>query len=558
MKNHRHPAAAATKRRQHNTHALLLLFIISLFLLLDCVTPATSSFMNNNNNVRRTRKHVKQHGGSSSSFSLKSKPKSKSKSDDNNGSTSTTKSYTKLEMTASPNSRIRPRTFSKPSLSLFIPSSVPKWMQAIQLRRFDASVSLAYFLSMACLGSIVVLLPTISELPPSGPMTITSLATIGGAIGKFVNGFVCQRIGSSTCAVLYLFGLSCFSLAFSRAKTLNALALCGAGMEFSHSIMWTSFAVMLSAHYGEDGIGLARGMTAMALSSSVASLFVKCFVGPVLLKAADWRVMAQCGAVSAFVGCAVVQIMLRNNNLDGNGRSTGNKEQALEVVHQNDAHNKSNDTNIMTSLQSVVRSKLFWYAGGAQGLATLARSSDKILGVFYRDCTGVPAYLSGGLTCSVTLGLMHGLMTSKTGDFACHSTARKREYLKERYVRSVCSTMMLGLLAALYYSTISCNPMLLTLFAAASSGVLASSIAWPFYQLPSIFSFAFGNNKAVFLSFVDGMGFLLSSPVWAAAGWMVQRNLFGCGWAIAWGCLAVLLGMGGVLSMKAVDVHYGS
>eukprot|EP00816_Leptocylindrus_hargravesii_P006894 CAMPEP_0196815176 /NCGR_PEP_ID=MMETSP1362-20130617/48225_1 /TAXON_ID=163516 /ORGANISM="Leptocylindrus danicus, Strain CCMP1856" /LENGTH=485 /DNA_ID=CAMNT_0042192041 /DNA_START=412 /DNA_END=1869 /DNA_ORIENTATION=- len=439
-----------------------------------------------------------------------------------------------------------------------------KWIRAIQLRKIDASVSVAYFLSMACLGSIVVLLPTISELPPSAPMTITSLATIGGAIGKFINGFVCQKIGCSTCAIVYLLGLSCFSLAFSHATTIRTLALCGAGMEFAHSIMWTSFAVILSTHYGSDGIGLARGMTAMALSSSAASLFVKCFVGPVLLKVADWRVMAKLGAASAFVGCLVVHFMLRNveddNNSNENSNENDSKSKSLKKSASEQKANNNSSNTIRASLQAVVRNKLFWYAGGAQGFATLARSSDKILGVFYRDCTGVPAYLSGGLTCSVTLGLMHGLTTSRTGDFVdAQDLEHKQAFVRTRYIRTVCATLMLALLAIASTTTsIVSNPILLTILAAASSGVVASSIAWPFYQLPAILSMAFGTNKAVFFSFVDGMGFLWSSPVWAAAGWLVQNNALGCGWAVAWVCLAVLLGVGGVLSSKAIDGHYAT
>eukprot|EP00814_Leptocylindrus_danicus_P003954 CAMPEP_0116009046 /NCGR_PEP_ID=MMETSP0321-20121206/3210_1 /TAXON_ID=163516 /ORGANISM="Leptocylindrus danicus var. danicus, Strain B650" /LENGTH=496 /DNA_ID=CAMNT_0003477955 /DNA_START=1080 /DNA_END=2570 /DNA_ORIENTATION=+ len=446
-----------------------------------------------------------------------------------------------------------------------------KWIRAIQMRKIDASVSVAYFLSMACLGSIVVLLPTISELPPSAPMTISSLATIGGAIGKFINGFVCQTIGCSTCAVVYLLGLSCFSLAFSHATTIRTLALCGAGMEFAHSIMWTSFAVILSTHYGSDGIGLARGMTAMALSSSAASLFVKCFVGPVLLKVADWRVMAKLGAASAFVGCLVVHFMLRNVDVEKNNHDHDFKKDEQNDNQSNSFRKKKKTTvsgaseqkanTIRASLQAVVRNKLFWYAGGAQGFATLARSSDKILGVFYRDCTGVPAYLSGGLTCSVTLGLMHGLTTSRTGDFVdAPDLKHKQAFVRTRYIRTVSATLLLALLAIAsntVRSSSTSNPnILLTIVTAVSSGVLASSIAWPFYQLPAMFSMAFGANKAVFLSFVDGMGFLWSSPVWAAAGWLVQNNVLGCGWAVAWGCLAVLLGVGGVLSFKAIDGHY--
>ena len=145
--------------------------------------------------------------------------------------------------------------------------------------------------------------------------------------------------------------------------------------------------MILSTHYGTDGIGLARGMTAMALSSSAASLFVKCFVGPVLLKVADWRVMAKLGAASAFVGCLVVHFMLRNvdskNEAQNDNQSNSFRKKKATVTGASEQ--KAN--TIRASLQAVVRNKLFWYAGGAQGFATLARSSDKILGVFYRDCT---------------------------------------------------------------------------------------------------------------------------------------------------------------------------
>ena len=61
----------------------------------------------------------------------------------------------------------------------------------------------------------------------------------------------------------------------------------------------------------------------------------------------------------------------------------------------------------------------------------------------------------------------------------------------------------------------------------------------------------FGENKAVCMSFMDGMGFLLCSPVWALAGSLISNpRLNSYGWSLVWTIIAALLGIGGSLVLK--------
>ena len=78
---------------------------------------------------------------------------------------------------------------------------------------------------------------------------ISSDASLGGAVGKFTNGFICARLGSYTCSKWYLRGLALCSLGFSLSTNPSTMGMFFAGMEFFASIQWASLAVMLTNYY---------------------------------------------------------------------------------------------------------------------------------------------------------------------------------------------------------------------------------------------------------------------------------------------------------------------
>lgn len=203
--------------------------------------------------------------------------------------------------------------------------------------------------------------------------------------------------------------------------------------------------------------------------------------------------------------------------------------------------------SILTTARSVLGNRLVWQVGLAHATAFLARTSDRVLGSFFQDVTGLSRPLCGALSASVTVGFVLGLAKGQ----AYHKlpdTNSKALMLKRAYLSSVLSALGLALTANPLITDL-LNPSKAGLALAVSllSGVMASSLSFQFYQIPQMVASTFGNDKAVCLSFVDALGFLLSAPIWAATAKIVGTP---SGWTKAWVMLASLFGAGGMLMMK--------
>lgn len=110
-----------------------------------------------------------------------------------------------------------------------------------------------------------------------------------------------------------------------------------------------------------------------------------------------------------------------------------------------------------------------------------------------------------------------------------------------RYFVAFCAALTLAAMAQMPMSS-STAAVAVSLVSAA----MASSVSFQFYQFSAIFSTEYGENKAVCISFLDGMGFFLAFPVWALMGHLV-KNL---GWSAAWSLMAALIAIGGVLMSR--------
>ena len=110
------------------------------------------------------------------------------------------------------------------------------------LQSMDGIVFSAYLCNVVALSLPVILLPmaasehiSTSAGVASTVAAVSSIATLGGAVGKFANGFICKELGSHTCSKYYLAGLSICSLLFSISPNAATLGLSFAGMEFAAS-----------------------------------------------------------------------------------------------------------------------------------------------------------------------------------------------------------------------------------------------------------------------------------------------------------------------------------
>jgi hypothetical protein len=156
--------------------------------------------------------------------------------------------------------------------------------------------------------------------------------------------------------------------------------------------------------------------------------------------------------------------------------------------------------------------------------------------------------MCGGLTLSITLGLVFGLMRGDKNFTAEKDDGHKSKFLKRCYIASVISALGLAGLAQYGLKLIS-SSLIMALLVGVSSFVMASGLSFQYFQLPSMVARRFGNNKAVCISFLDGIGFLLAAPVFATTSKLVPS----LGWSSAWIMLAGIFGIGGVLMLKALE-----
>jgi hypothetical protein len=252
-------------------------------------------------------------------------------------------------------------------------------------QNMDTVAFLAYLSNIVTVCLPVILLPAAaSELIAMGATAasisagiagMTAVASLGGAAGKFVNGFVVSHspLSPHACSLYYLMGLAACSWMFSFSKTMSSMSYSLAGMEFFASMQWTALAVMLGA--GSDNKKFAKSMTKLGLSSTTGQIFSKLFA-PTLLCMASWRTAARVGSCVAILGAMVVL-------------SSKKQVHTSQITHERAARRSalSSISSIMTSFRDVLGAPIFWVVGLAHAAAYLARSSDRILGAFLQEVT---------------------------------------------------------------------------------------------------------------------------------------------------------------------------
>jgi hypothetical protein len=445
--------------------------------------------------------------------------------------------------------QLSPHQFSAADATATATAVIEKpWLQTI-----DGIVFVSYLCNVMALSLPVLLCPIAAAERVGSASTmkiasmvagISSVATLGGATGKFVNGFICQAMGCYSTSQLYFYGLGLAGMLFSVSTSTTFMGLAYAGMEFFASVQWAALAVMLSNYYAKSPAKLAAALTALGLSSTSGQIAAKT-LGMTLASSLHWRVVVQIGALTAILGGVLI------------GRAP-----QPPPTDSTDAVSATKTTvslrSIGASLRSVLGSPLFWMLALAHSMAFVARGTDRILGTFFEHMVpGMSQALSGGLTLSITLGLVTGLMTGSRKFTQLEATASaggqnvveaKRRFLAKRYLFSFLATMALTATAHFGPALIA-SKLVLTGLVSLLSGVMAANIAFQYFQFPAMIAKAkFGNHKPVVISFLDGFGFLLSAPIFAAVGRIVPSS----GWSSAWGMLAVLFGSASLLMLASI------
>jgi len=142
----------------------------------------------------------------------------------------------------------------------------------------------------------------------------------------------------------------------------------------------------------------------------------------------------------------------------------------------------------------------------------------------------------------VTLGFIAGLVTGKKVE-DLDSLGEKKTYLYKRYLTSVVCALGLAALSTESVGALF-TPTALAAAITIVSGLLATFIGFQFYQLPPKYATTYGQDKAVFISWMDGFGFLLLSPFWSTLQGGVAK-LGMQGWTNTWLTVAAFIFAGG-------------
>jgi len=423
-------------------------------------------------------------------------------------------------------------------LSTFVPT----------IERQDLPLVIVYVCTMIAITIPVILLPMIADDPGATVTHLTSkaafvgaivsLSTLGGSIGKFANGFVCKSMGGRMAGGIYLLGLTVCSLLLSITKSFHGLAI--AGMEFFASIMWTSCNVILANRYGRDPKKLSTAVRVLSLGSTSGALLAK-MLGTILLYKYHWRQVSRFAGLMALIGSMTMFFYVKD--------VAHEKKRIILGTNGGSQYNRFGINAIFYSAFRVLNNRAFWMVGFAHTTAYIARSSDKLLGSFVREVTGLPIYLCGSLTSSVTIGFVMGLISSRNIDLLT-SPRDKKLFISRRYHRAALSAIGLALCA---------NQSIGTFFSSAAhviaiaflSGMMAYSVAFQFYQFPTAFANTFDDDRAVCISFMDGIACLVMAPIWSLVSMLAASAQIGShGWSVAWLIIASLFGIGGNVMMR--------
>ena len=128
----------------------------------------------------------------------------------------------------------------------------------------------------------------------------------------------------------------------------------------------------------------------------------------------------------------------------------------------------------------------------------------------------------------------------------------KKRFIANRYKMAVYFNLCLALCAHKHLVE-NLSSISLTVIISLASGMVAASISYQLYQFPALFGNSFGKDKAICISFMDGIGFLIGSPIWSVMSSIASNeDLNPHGWMLAWIMITAWLVLGGVLMMKAL------
>jgi MFS family permease len=442
----------------------------------------------------------------------------------------------------------------------------------------NVTLFIAFSLTTAAAAVPIILIPTMGQdlLEDSSDVSVftsqaAASAVLGTACGKFVNGPVGDVLGARRTSVLYSFLLSLTLLGMTFCGSTSCAAWACFYVEFFQSVQWPCMIVVLATHYRpsshqhmyEGGIYV----------TSVASRFGSLLGIPLysyLLRRSHWRIVCLVGAWVSLIACSVAYLFISDSPNRVNEPQNALHPSLQQQIATTNIWAKPRrffmvmcnvvksivTTNLIPSLDHVLKSGTFWIVALAHTGSSMVRTSERILGTYFRDTSmgTLSENRAGSLAVFAPLGTILGL--SIAGSMFTQRKERQRKWLVSRlYIITIAACYMLAILAIPRLRYI-LEPDLLLFFQVFASFVMSFGIAVMFYHIPGLVGAAFGNNKGLFSAYTDGVAYLLSSIVWRVVASAVEGgDPNSAGWAYGWAAVALLIVLCAILMVEFME-HY--
>jgi MFS family permease len=213
--------------------------------------------------------------------------------------------------------------------------------------------------------------------------------------------------------------------------------------------------------------------------------------------------------------------------------------------------------NIAPSLKHVLKSPTFYIVALAHTGSCTVRTSERILGTYYKDTSldTLSENRSGGLAVFLSFGTISGLMLA--GSFYSKGTERQRKRLVTKlYIATIVAAYILAMLAIPWLQSALNAPELVLVFQVMATFCLGFSIAVPFYQSPSLVGATYGCDKGLYAGYTDGVANALSSLVWRIVGSSVEHDESMVGWVYGWAAVALLLIVSALVMPEFMEHYY--
>lgn len=445
----------------------------------------------------------------------------------------------------------------------------------------NAHLCLAVVLSSAAIAVPVTLLPEASaSVIAEGATSASTFAThataaavMGTSAGKFLNGPIPDVIGARRTSSLFAILLAFALVSLASARTPEGIIWSCFWAEFCYSVQWPCVVVTLATHYRGDSTGMYEGgIHLISLAARMGSL-IGIPVASSLLRHTHWRLVALLGAWFSLLASSISYLYVMDapgepdcpqNPIDlaqatvffakHYRRTKGSGGTIRRIIRW--SHFIS-QTIFLPSLKHVLCSGTFWLVSLAHTGSSIIRSSERILGAYLYDTSdgSLSSMRSSGLAVFLSVGIVVGLLTA--GTIFGRRQERERKWLVSRlYLASIGACYAMAILSVPAVRAFMGTPDLVTTFQVMAIVTAGFGVAVQFYHIPSLVCATFGCDKALAVSYVDGVACAVSAIVWNFVGDTVhQGGSSGGGWAYGWAAVALFLLVTAVLMVEFME-HY--